>query len=460
MKKRNQARSNLINKIAIVVEVIVIVLFYYYIWRNLYPERTFPYYLGRGKYILMGIYGMLVILLIHLCEGFRFGYLRMTELLFSQWIALVITNFITYFQLALIANIMINPKPILILMVGDLILSFMFVYGIDIYYQRHTAPSQMLMVYGNKNAVTLKLKMDTRGDKYNIKSLMSSDEPLEKILDEILRYDAVVICDVSSELRNDLLKFCYLNSIKTYVTPKISDVVLCGADGIHLFDTPLLMVNTDGLTVEQRFVKRTMDIVLSVVALIVLSPFMLIVAILIKLEDHGPVFYKQRRITRDGKEFDILKFRSMIVDAEKHGAQGAVDNDDRITKVGKVIRAIRMDELPQLINIIKGDMSIVGPRPERIENVQEYTEAIPEFGFRHKVKGGLTGYAQVYGKYNTTAYDKLKLDLMYIENYSIILDIKIILVTIKVLFKKESTEGFDKVITPDEILELVSGKDK
>ena len=199
---------------------------------------------------------------------------------------------------------------------------------------------------------------------------------------------------------------------------------------------------SNGLTIEQRAVKRFFDVLLSSFALLVLSPLFAVVALAIKLTDGGPVFYKQRRCTRDLREFDILKFRSMIVDAEKNGPQPAVDNDSRITKVGKIIRAMRIDELPQILNIIKGDMSIVGPRPERIEHVAKYSAEIPEFVCRYKVKGGLTGYAQVFGKYNTSAYNKLKMDLMYIQNYSLALDIKLIIMTVKILFKKESTEGF------------------
>ncbi|MEG0541922.1 MAG: sugar transferase [Angelakisella sp.] len=163
-----------------------------------------------------------------------------------------------------------------------------------------------------------------------------------------------------------------------------------------------------------------------------------------KLQDGGPVFYKQARLTLDGREFTLYKFRSMIVDAEsKCGAQLAQKNDARITPVGRFIRKVRLDELPQLINILRGDMSIVGPRPERPEIVSEYEDYIPEFRFRLKVKAGLTGYAQVLGKYNTTPYDKLKLDLMYIEKYSFLLDIKLILMTIKILFMPASTEGVD-----------------
>ena len=214
-----------------------------------------------------------------------------------------------------------------------------------------------------------------------------------------------------------------------------------------LFDTPLKLIRGRGLTPSQRFFKRALDLILCLIAMIPFSIIMLIIAAAIKLDDGGSVFYKQKRLTRDGREFEILKFRSMIENAEADGKpHPATDNDSRITKVGKVIRALRFDELPQLLNILKGDMSIVGPRPERIEHCVMYGEQIPEFEFRNKVKGGLTGYAQVYGKYNTTPLDKLKLDLMYIENYSLALDIKLILMTVRILFKKESTEGFDKQV--------------
>ena len=186
-----------------------------------------------------------------------------------------------------------------------------------------------------------------------------------------------------------------------------------------------------------------MDIILCSIAMIVAAPIMLVVAIAIKLEDGGPVFFTQKRATIDGKTFDILKFRSMIVDAEKFGEViPATERDPRITKVGSIIRATRIDELPQILNILKGEMSIVGPRPERVEHVEKYSKEIPEFSYRLKVKGGLTGYAQIYGKYNTSAYDKLRLDLMYIEKYSLLLDIKLILMTLQIMLRKESTEGF------------------
>ena len=176
---------------------------------------------------------------------------------------------------------------------------------------------------------------------------------------------------------------------------------------------------------------------------------MLICALLIKLDDGGPILFKQNRITKNGKIFNVLKFRSMIVDADKDGAKKAVNNDDRITRVGHFMRACRADELPQLFNVLKGDMSMVGPRPERIENVYEYSQKYPEFELRHRVKGGLTGYAQLYGKYNTSPEDKLNMDLIYIETYSVLQDIKLLILTFKILFMKESTEGFDESANKD-----------
>ena len=211
-----------------------------------------------------------------------------------------------------------------------------------------------------------------------------------------------------------------------------------------MFDTPLMLSRNQGLTIEQRFVKRTMDIVFALLAIVISSPFLLVIAVAIKLYDGGPVFYKQERLTRDRKTFQIIKFRSMKVDSEKQGAQLAKKDDDRITPVGKIIRRTHLDELPQIFNILKGEMSFVGPRPERQEIAEKYEEIVPEFRFRLKVKAGLTGYAQVYGKYNTTPYDKLKLDLTYIQTYSAWLDVKLMLMTFKIMFQKENTEGVDE----------------
>ena len=300
----------------------------------------------------------------------------------------------------------------------------------------------MIQIYGSyENG--LKEKMNKRTDKYQIVAQISYKEDMGFIEKEIEKYDAVLINDIPSEMRNKILKYCFEKDIRVYFTPKISDIMVKRAEELNLFDTPLYLERNLGLNLVQKAVKRFFDILISIIMLVVTSPIMIITAICIKIEDGGPVFFTQERCTINRKIFRIYKFRSMIVDAEADGvSRPAGANDERITRVGKVIRATRIDELPQLLNIVKGDMSLVGPRPERIEHVDKYCEKVPEFAYRLKVKGGLTGYAQVYGKYNTSAYDKLKLDLIYIENYSLLLDLKIVFMTLKVIFMKESTEGF------------------
>lgn len=428
------------------VEVSILTVSYYFVWRLGYDDGTFPAYYGNGKYVLSGVYALLVMVLFRNFDGFKFGYLKITEVLLSQWIAALIANFITFWQLCLIGNKVISPAPMLVLTVIDAVIVLVCTFLYTAIYHHLYVPKNMVMIYGSESALTLKFKMDTRKDKYHISKLISVDEGLETICQNIMEYDAVIINDVHAEIRNDILKFCYHNQIRAYVSPKLTDIIVRGATSISLFDTPLLLVRSKGLTMTQRIVKRFFDILLCLIAMVVAAPVMLAVAVAIKIEDGGPVFFKQKRVTLNGKVFEILKFRSMVVDAEKDGmSQPATEHDPRITKVGAFIRGVRIDELPQILNILAGDMSIVGPRPERVEHMERYAKEIPEFDFRLKVKGGLTGYAQIYGKYNTSAYDKLRLDMIYIENYSLLLDAKLILTTIRILLKKESTEGFDKL---------------
>ena len=444
-RKKLDGVKHMIRSIEGVFEIAILALSYYLVWRHIYDEGVFPAYYGYGKYVLAGVYALLTLVLFRNFDGFKFGYMKLTDVIISQCIAMVLGNFITFWQLCLIANQMISPVPILLLTLIDTAVIFACCYVYTVIYHHLYVPKNMVMVYGTEDALTLKFKMDTRMDKYRVNKLIPAEAGLETICKTIVDYDAVIIVDVRAELRNDILKFCYQNGIRTYLSPKITDIIMRGATKITLFDTPLMLIRSKGLTLSQRTFKRLFDILLSLLAMVVAAPIMLITALAIKIEDGGPVFYKQKRVTINGKVFEILKFRSMIVDAEKDGnTRPAVDRDPRITRVGNVIRAIRVDELPQILNILKGDMSIVGPRPERVENVQEYTKDFPEFAFRLKVKGGLTGYAQIYGKYNTSAYDKLRLDMEYIENYSLMLDIKLVLTTLRILMSKESTEGFDK----------------
>ena len=442
-KKNAQDLKGVIRKIDSIIEVVLLMTIYYFMWKYHYRYSGGPVLYGNGKYMLLCVYALITSVLFFLLDSFKFGHRKLTEVIVSQWIAVLFTNTITYFQLCLLANVMTNVVPMLVLTLIDSVVVVICTYIYTMLYHLIYVPKNMIMIYGSKGAVDLKFKMDTRPDKYCVTKVISYTVGLHKIMKEIQGHDAVIINDVPAQIRNDITKYCYANEIRTYLVPKISDIISRGAEEISLFDTPLLLVKGRGLNLVQRILKRTMDLMLCVIAMVPGIILMGIVAICIKCEDGGPVFYKQERVTRGGKKFHILKFRSMVVDAEKDGKSvPATDNDSRVTKVGKVIRAMRVDEFPQVLNILKGDMSWVGPRPERTEHVEKYTKEIPEFAFRAKVKGGLTGYAQIYGKYNTSAYDKLRLDLIYIENYSLLLDIKLILMTVQVMFEKESTEGF------------------
>ncbi len=423
------------------LEVLILTLIYYVVWKQGYELAYFEY---KGKYVLMGVYAVLLYAFFQNSECTMFGQLHRMDLVIGQIISLLIVNFVTYFQLCLIGNAMLSPSPMLMLTGVEILAAVLLILVYTSLYHKLYAPHDMLLIYGHKRGVELKIKMDSRKDKYNIRKLICADEGYDAIVAEIPKHDAVILNDVPAQLRNDLLKYCYRYRVRTYVAPKLTDIMVRGAKNITLFDIPLMLVKGTGLTPAQRVTKRTMDIILGSIALVIASPFMAAVAIAIKLEDGGPVFFRQKRMTRNGREFDILKFRSMIVDAEKYsGAVLASGDDPRITKVGKFIRATRLDEIPQILNIVKGDMSIVGPRPERKVIADEYCKDIPEFAYRLKVRGGLTGYAQIYGKYNTSAYDKLRLDLMYIANYSLLLDIKLIILTLRIIFSKDSTEGID-----------------
>lgn len=426
-------------------EVLVFAAMYAYTWARYYNDLSiFPFHF-RGRFVIVGLYAFIMLLLIIQSEGIKFGSRKSFELIIAQSIAVGICNFITYIQLSMLSARLVPVRALLVLYILEILGIVIFCNIYTGFYHYFQAPWDMVMIYGMEESFHVKHKLDKRRDKYKIKASIPANLGFKKLTEEITsgKYNAVVLADVSGTLRNDLLKFCYLKNIRIYVVPKISDIIVRGGRNIDLFDTPLLMVKSGGLNHEQRFVKRTMDIVLGILGLIPAAPIMLIIAIAIKIEDGGKVFYTQNRVTRGIREFKMIKFRSMVENAESGGkAVLAKENDDRITKVGRFIRATRLDELPQILNIIKGDMSIVGPRPERMEIVKEYMETIPEFRFRTKVKAGLTGYAQVYGKYNTTPYDKLRLDLMYIENYSVLLDLKLIFMTLQILVKKESTEGF------------------
>ncbi len=427
---------------------IIAVIPYVYVWHNYFNQLLFKEFLFKGNYAMYFVYAIFVVFFVNIFGGYKLDVSKKSNVLLSQCVGLLCVNF---FEI-LITDLMVGyfwmiPKLslyFLFIYLAQVVALFIFTVILMVVYRKLFPPYTVLLVVG-EHQNRMKEKMLERYDSYQVAKEVSYTEMLENIEETIKPYDIILLNDLPNEVRNNILKTCFLKNKKVYLTSKISDIIIRGAENLAVFDTPLLYTNNQVLTIPQRVIKRLADIFISLIGLIILSPLMILVSLAIFLYDRGPVFYRQTRYTVGGRQFKILKFRSMIPDAEKDGvARLAAENDDRITPVGKFIRACRIDELPQFINVLKGDMSIVGPRPERPEIADEYTKEVPEFAFRLRVKAGLTGFAQIYGKYNTTSYDKLKLDMMYVENCSLLMDLKLMLLTLKVIFMKESTEGLEE----------------
>lgn len=411
-------------------------------WKIGYPQVDFY---NKGNYLLLLVYGILLFVFTNIYGGFKLGVSRKGELIYSNFIGALMANILMYLQLSLMAQRLLSLVPIIVATLIQVIVITLGCYiNNKIYFTVHPVRDVVAICSNKEMDLELVRKMSCIQERYKIEAVVSDDMPLEKIKRAIDDYSSVLLCDIDYEVKKQLINYCYKTGTRLYILPDVEDIVVSNAHHTQIFDTPVFLCKNRGLTPEQEIVKRSIDILASGLGLILASPFMLIVAAAIKLEDRGPIFFKQQRVTKGNEPFYVLKFRSMIVDAEKDGvARLATKGDSRITKVGKIIRMTRLDELPQLINILKGEMSLVGPRPERPEIMADYMKDWPEVEYRTKVKAGLTGLAQVKGKYNTTPQDKLLFDLLYIERYSLWLDIKLILMTIKIMFMKSSTEGVE-----------------
>ncbi len=377
-------------------------------------------------------------------DGFRASVMRIPELVYSQIIAIALTDICAALGIWMLSIHFPNLFPGLLCFIGQCaIIPIICRAEYNSYYKNHK-PQKTLVVYDVRQGMENLVSAYGMEKRFEIIGVQPVEEALENntALDQA---EVVFLCGIHSGERNQILKECMYRDLQVYIIPRIGDILMSGAEQMHMFHLPMLRSRRYQPMSEYRTIKRTLDIIFSGIALILFSPLMLVTAAAIKM-DGGPVFYKQTRLTLNGKHFQILKFRSMCVDAEKMtGAVLSTGKDDpRITKVGRFIRACRIDEMPQLINIFKGDMSIVGPRPERPEIAEVIEKDLPEFRLRLQAKAGLTGYAQVYGKYNTTPYDKLLMDLMYLSCATLFMDLRIAIETLRILFDKHSTDGLDE----------------
>ena len=425
-------------------------LILYFVWLTHFnPFIPTPFF-RMGNYLLLALFVAIYSSFVNVYGGFAVGTAPVSDLVFSQIIAIGFLQGFSYVLFSLLSYRLVSIWPFVGMFVAFSLFAVVWcLLANKIYFSIHI-PKKTIVLFGNvdsyyslKNIRSMKNRFDV------VRTFNCEKTSLQELFESLRTVDAIFLCGVPSDYRNEVVKFCIANDKVAYVKPKISDTIIRGGKTIQLLNIPVYRCKRkDNSGLLYQIVKRGLDIILSLIAIVIASPVMLVTAIAIKAYDKGDVLYKQVRLTKNGREFKVLKFRSMIQNAEKDGvARLASDHDDRITPIGKIIRMLRLDELPQLFNILMGDMSFVGPRPERPEIAHQYESEMPEFALRLQVKAGLTGYAQVYGKYNTPPYDKVQMDLMYIANQSLFEDLRLMLMTFKIVFIPSSTEGVDSTQT-------------
>lgn len=413
-------------------------IFYY---NKLIPT---PFY-RLGNYLMGALFVAIYVSFVKVYGGFLVGTSPVWDLIFSQIIAIGFLQGFCYVIFSLLSYKLLSIWPFVITFIVFSVIAALWCVLADFLYFSIHKPKKTVVVFGNVDSYLSLKGIRSMDKRFTVLKTFNCDKTtLKELFEQIETVDAVFLCGVPSDYRNEVVKYCIAKGKVAYVKPKISDTIIRGGRTIQLLNVPVYRCKRSDASAIYVLVKRFFDIVLSLIAIILSSPFMIATAIAIKAYDGGDPLYKQVRLTTNGKRFEVLKFRSMIQNAEKDGvARLASEGDSRITPVGKFIRKTRLDELPQLFNILRGDMSFVGPRPERPEIAEQYERDMPEFALRLQVKAGLTGYAQVYGKYNTPPYDKVQMDLMYIANQSLLEDLRLMLMTFKIMFVPTSTEGVD-----------------
>ena len=406
-------------------------------------EETRLYNLGN--YVIILLYAGGLYMTSRVYNVFNYGNAGRQELVFSWLMCLLLVNTMQYFILSLMDEDLLQPTGFMfILLAQAVIIVPLTIIAERLYYTCHPA-QKAVVIYGKKEKLhEYGLKISSHRSNFRIMRTISQDDKVGLLLDYINEAESVFFLDMDSTKQEWLLEYCYLHNKYIYILPKFSDVLLNTANTLWLANIPAFSLKNPTPTINTQLAKRLVDILISLIGIIISGPAMIVIGLSIFLYDRKSILYTQTRVTKGGRHFTLFKFRSMTPDAESDGVPRLTSkDDDRITPIGRFIRRTRLDELPQLFNVLSGKMSIVGPRPERPEIAKQYEEEYPNFAFRTKVKAGITGYAQIYGQYNTAPDEKLLLDIMYIESFSIFLDFKLILQTLRVLFLKKSTEGID-----------------
>lgn len=439
---------NITNAASAIITALMTALFAA-VWLLFYNSIVFCTHQVLGAVCSILVWTVLYLMFSKTYRAFKIASCAIGETAFSQFLSIGFADLIMWVAGCLAARYYVNILPGAATVVVQVIVGFVWATKAKQYFLNHVQPRECLLLYEKNdeaaNARSFAEKIEnTYGHLFRITRRFPVGDDLTAVCNEIYRYPVVFIDTINLEKRQRVMKYCIDTGKQVYMTPTVQDVIARGYDVKHFIDTPTLGYN-GGFKIKQTYVgKRTLDVIISLLMIVVTSPIMLVAAIAIKIEDHGKILFKQKRVGLNGRVFNILKFRSMVEDAEKDGKpRPCTVGDPRVTKVGKILRSTRADELPQLFNILKNDISLIGPRAERIEQQELYSKELPEFSYRLRVKAGLTGYAQAYGKYNTSPRDKLLMDLLYIEQQSFLTDLKIFFLTVKTVFTPEATEGFD-----------------
>lgn len=398
---------------------------------------------SRTAVITISTFFVVGITFYKLYGGYAVGIKKSKDIIVSLTVATVLSDIVTFFQLYIMSKYAANFMYLITIIIIQFVCINIFVYIGNYVFFLINPPEKSLIIYGDNSTVeSVMTKISKYKKQWKIVGIVQFSH--QDLTNTILKHNSVFLVGIPRDVTSSIIEYCYKNNINAYIIPELSDVIINNSRHVLLDDTIAFTTSIYGLTFEQKVVKRLIDFIFAFIAICFTLPIMIIIAIAIKLEDGGPIFFRQKRMTINSRIFKVLKFRSMKSDEKLEKEVNPTTNDDeRITKVGRIIRRFRVDELPQFFNILFGDMSVVGPRPERLEHIELYTNRYPEFAYRLRVKAGLTGLAQILGKYNTSPKDKLIFDLLYIEQFSIWLDIKLMLQTIKIFFKKESVDGFD-----------------
>lgn len=450
--ERKKVRSRFWHDLSVrsvkLLNIILVCIPFAYIWQNFYSKQVYGGEFSLGwSIIILSVYVLIYVLFARIYDAFQINQVRRSELFFSQMIAIVLADAVFFILIFVLLRSLPDLFVFMCCIMIQILILLIWCLTVATLYFKVFKKRKAVVIYDSihnlyeiTKHVMFKRGFELAGT-YDIDELktLSEAERSRWIIDWIKDAEVVFIMEIPSHERNMIIKYCVENRISCYDEPKISDILLRSSKQYYMYNLPMVLVERYYPSPEYMVIKRLNDIILAVLAFVALIPVSIILALTIKFTDKGPVLYRQKRLTKDGREFNMYKFRSMKLDAEKDtgAVLSAGKKDPRVTKIGRFMRRTRLDELPQLINIIKGDMSIVGPRPERPEIFEKYTKDLPEFSLRLQVRAGLTGYAQVYGRYDSDPYDKLCMDLHYIATAGLVEDSKIILATIKrILFRE------------------------